>query len=191
MYQTRKLVRIALVVSLAGFSSTIYGQIKNAGIAPSAQPSQTPTNVVVVNSSIQPIPVGVNGTVPVRDVNTGTPLAVHNAMNVGFNNGVFFSYEVPAGKNLIVEYVSGRIVGAVASEHLRATMVTLFAANGGQIQRHFFVLSPIVTNDFTFSTPIKMYFGPGDIVGIGAERDAVGAAFNVEFQWGGRLVDAP
>jgi len=210
MTKLRRLFLCLLAISIVSICSTVYGQTKSSPVAPSAQPSQTPTNVLVVDPSNQPVPVSLIGNltvgldaasntvkidsssaVKIRDVNAGTPASFHTSFDGGIATGAWESFDVPANKMLVVEYVSVRVTGAVSTEHVRAMIQTAAAPFGVLFQRHFLVPTAIANDDFIFSAPVKMYFGPDESVGIGVQRSAAGASMLIEVSMSGRLIDTP
>lgn len=170
--------------------------------APTAHPSPSPTDVNVVNTpdvnvantvtahlDSNQVVVGNTGPIVTRDADGGEPVSLHATIAAGFAIGASRFYNVPNNKRLVVEFASARVMGANSSEHVRATIE--LGGGNSDFQRHFLVPTAIGTDDFVFSTPIKMYFAAGDVVSMSVSRDAAGAAMNVELQWSGRLIDAP
>jgi hypothetical protein len=135
----------------------------------------------------------VDNTVPLvtRDADGGTPVSFHAESPAGFASGQILNYHVPAGKRLVVEYVSMRVMGGDDSEHIRGTIEFAGGPITAVFQKHYLIPTAIASNDRLFSTPMTMYFGPGESVGIGFERNSAASTVELEVQLTGRLVDAP
>jgi len=204
---------IFIVAAILNMPSVSYGQ-KATTASPSAAPSPPTSNVKVVNTTNEPIPVSVAGTPSVNvgniptvnidpthntvkvdnDVSLvtrdeGIPFSLRATLPSGFVLGAFQFYNVPLGKRLIIEYASIRVTGATDAEHIRASIETGGGPNGTVFQKYYIPRTALGTDDYVFATPIRVTFGQMETASVGAERDATNAAMQVEIQISGRLVD--
>ena len=128
--------RTAAMILLASSISTIYAQ-GNGNNQPAGQAIATATNVVVTNTSAQPVPVTVtnpasssvtiNNTaaqpVPVKNRDDGAYQPFYLARTLSLTSAIgtnVYSDPVPAGKRLVIDSVSAQVtiqqsIGATAS----------------------------------------------------------------------------
>ena len=161
-------------------------------------------DVRVINKTTEPVPVTLQGTagpVPVSiqgtaQIDTSSPIPVRDVdrqvqqpVQFSLFNPPGNTYTVPAGKQLVIEYVSGGL-GITSS--------------GGAFAEIFIEVSPGITHiipgtpvsyadgnpgglGFAFSQPCRIYAGPGATVKFHGSQGVLLSTLNVS----GYLVDAP
>ncbi len=210
-----------MAATMAGIAGVGMVIATGNGPVTAAPPNQGPQQVLVVNGGAQAVPVVAQGTTEVagmvsvgntvtthldsnvvtvdtstpldtRDTDAGTPVSIHLSGSAGgFSVGATRFYSVPGGKRLVIEHVSGRLIGGADGEHVLAK-IEWAGGFGGSTQKHYLIPTALAGDDRLVSTPIRMYFGPGELVGVGYERNAATSSMDtMEFQLSGRLVDVP
>lgn len=202
--------RAAAGVALAGILAVSASSPSRA-----APPNQGPQQVVVTNTDTQPVPVTavgtttvtgtvtanlssnqviVGNTAPIRTVNAATYVHFSATINVPAG-GSFFganAFAVPAGKRLIIDFVS-----AGTSVLPSGDFLVLFVQWGGTLsggqgtnQRHALITTPLPNGSYIASQPLTMVFEPLDIVQLGAAHAPTSAAASAELDVTGHLIDA-
>lgn len=202
---------IALIGQLA-LIVTIVALVPLVSRGQGKQNAPPPFDVKVINSPSEPVPV--TGTVSVSNLG-GTPLPVRDVDNPArqpfqaniieappfIPNPVFFT--VPAGKRLVIEYVSADI--QAASQCASAPRYALTTTAGGVTLEHFFYTKDAGTvglsvNDvrraFGLSQQTRIYADPNTQVTVDIRTGTFPACgFNVNEGSGirvsGYLVDVP
>ena len=151
-------------------------------------------DVRVINAPSEAVPVSVQGTakidtsspIPVRDVDWRPQQPVQFSL---FEPGTR-SYTVPAGKRLVIEYVSG---GFGINSNGGAQAVVFLEVSPGSA-RHVFPGTPISYNDgaagglgFAFSQSCRTSVGPGATISMSGGQGVFLGSVNVS----GYLVDVP
>lgn len=161
---------------------------------------------VAALSTIPSRPVsGAQGPDPV--IVTNTPLFMRDVDNparqpfqMGFpftmNSGtqqVFQSFTVPAGKRLVIEYVSMGSGSVPVGQHLFIIITTTVGAVGAF---HFVAVTPQgsipppnAADTFVASQPMRVYADPGTTVTIQMQRDSADGACGPNLTVSGYLVD--
>ncbi len=194
----RKLKAPALTA--AGLAVLIAGMIlgtPEVAFAPPAMP------VIVTNTPANPVPTAAQGTTAVQITNT-SPVAVRDVDNParqpfqaqdasGFSpqNEALFLFSVPAGKRLVLEYVTASILvtsGRKAGFFVRTTVTD---ANGV-----FHWMNPVPHGTFAnvgwdvwvVSQPVRLYAAGGTQFLLGAFADGPGGG-SATVTFSGYLVD--
>lgn len=223
MTVTRKLAGLAATtVGILGVAAAMTTVGTTSVTA--APTSPTPQSVLVVNSAAQPVPTvatgttAISGTVSIgntvtahldsnqvildntvplvtRDADGGTPVSAR--VTFPLQQGIVGSggiFAVPAGKRLIVDYVSGRVTGGNGDERVRGTIELSSSQGSVPLQRHHLIPTIIAPDEVIFSAPIRAYYGPNETLAMRAERRQdvfPTTVLQCEFQLSGRLVDIP
>jgi hypothetical protein len=219
--QRTLVITIAVFVLLGGsdLSQTAFGQKVRE---PEAQPSPLPPpiNAIIVNTPAQSVPV--TGTVNVGNLGA-SPLPVTGTVNVGnlgdnplpvrdVDNPVrqpvqftgqcsqtgrlfclMFSYQVPAGKRLVIEYVSisanapaGQVVAWGISTNVGGRQVAHFLPNTSPAAEFFEPFAQM-------GVPVQLYADPDpdNPVLMIAARNGEGASVTFRGSFSGYLVNVP
>jgi hypothetical protein len=163
------------------------------------QVAQAAQSVFINNTATDPVPVAVQGTTHVRDVD-------HPARQPFQRQGVFFidvdalagadQIEIPAGKRLVLEYVALTTNPRVEEDDgislfLFATCASCGPEAGLRILLHN--QGTLVNGQFTAlvgSQEIRLYADPGTTLKVVAERDHVtGSTLFVNYTLVGYFVD--
>jgi hypothetical protein len=174
----------------------------NVGITgtPSVQVSNTPTVNLAADTlvKIQNQTANDGNAVPIMVRDSDSPgrhpfqVRVDFPINDGTNEGESGGIRVPAGKRLVVEYVSANITLPSGQKVLEVWVIT--TQNGSAIQ-HFFSTafqgtSNILTGYFTISQQTRLYSDPSAIsAGIVVFRNALSGSGFVSFRISGYLID--
>ena len=185
----RNIISIAIISLMLGCFALLPAT--QAGSQPQSPGTQ---NVNVVNTPNVNVVNTIASSVPVRDVDNPTRQPFHAEVVGGFADGASTTGDitiatVPAGKRLIIEYVSGfgEMLGndslvslAVDQFHLRITR----QGSNADGSRDYFVASQLVRMDFSH---------PGEAVSVLGERDSnLGEnPSSVTFTISGYFVDCP
>jgi hypothetical protein len=175
-------------------------------LAPIPALSQSKQNVTVVNPVTNP--VNVRGTVDVG--NSVVPVEVSNAdpipvslgqpeviqeqcQGTAFNgdrNAGCQIYIVPAGKRLVIEYVSATVSPEFDSiDHIQ---IAITPVGGGLIRfLHQLVGVTYPSGNYVVSQPIKMAVNTGERVSVGFTRTDTTSTKSMVFHVSGSLIDSP
>lgn len=177
--------------SLTAATLTLLGLIVSmTGAGPAT--AENPKPVVVVNDPLVQAQqsgswnVGINGAiqvgnsasspVPVRDVENPAREPFSASLNCSntISNGCAGSVSVPAGKRMVVEFVSGRVSVGSGNELTSVLIVT-----GGK--EHFLLAhkspaTPTSGTRFDVSQPLRLYSDPGGDVSLHVEISGIGAS---------------
>jgi hypothetical protein len=111
-------------------------------------------------------PLGVASPLMVRDLDNPARQPVYFSQSLGLDG----PFTVPAGKLLVIEFVSGAII-VVDNVERRARgsfAITFSDSSGGQFKLHFLVgdITTVFPGSFTYgiSQMVKLYAGPGTVV---------------------------
>jgi hypothetical protein len=189
-------ITIAMLLGAFVFSGALTGN--SYGAAP-------PGEVKVINSSAQPVPTVLTNT-PTMKVksDTNNPVFIQDVDNparqpfqqkLNFNIADGFSEvcmpiaTVPAGKRLIIEYVSARVT-IPGGHKLRA--LNVFTHLNGDFAYHHLVPTPTnVFNEYVVGQTVRLYADPNTQVNICAARDNGDGIAPVLATISGYLVDLP
>ena len=208
-----RLLSVAIIV----FIATTLGS--NGAVRTLAQ---TVSDVVVKNTMSNPVPVKAVGTtivsvnnpitapvwtwvrnpatipVWVRDVDSARqPLQAQYDFEI--NEGSYgwaglTALTVPAGKRLVLEYVSFRLT--IPQGQNPQDGLTIEVTNGGKLVQYWLVpptYSGTLGNTYVYvsSEPVTLYGDPGTTVGVGASRSALTGTARVRVSLSGYLVNVP
>lgn len=184
--------RIALAAVVIG---TIGGAFAQGNNQPSGQAGGTGTsNVVVTNTAAQPVPVK-NLDNPAKQ-----PFQWHNSGVVATGSDrADFTFQVPAGKRLVIEQLSGEASVVSSSGTVPRFLIASFA--GGAVASGY-APATYVGNDLGMAPAVyanqqlRMYADPGTTVSVEVQRstDNVGGYsghVNFTVSVTGYLVDIP
>lgn len=199
--------RQAIFVLLAG-AFVLAAHVTGLGQNP--KPTPAPVNVTVVNTPSQPVPV--TGTVNVGNLGS-SPLPVTGTVGVENAAGgslltrnldsptrqrVFHSfysqdtgYIVPAGKLLVIDYISGIVVKA------QTDSAPMMEVNDIRVPSRFYYLVPNSWNDlfgerrWVWGTQTQMFFPAGSFVDVHELSELTGSSGVANFTYHGYLVDVP
>ena len=134
-------------------------------------------------------PLGVSSPLMVRDLDNPTRQPVHFSQSLGDE-----PFTVPAGKLLVIEFVSGaiRVVDDVQFRDRGTFPITFSDSSGGQFRVHFLVgdITTVFPGSFTYgiSQMVKLYAGPGTVVRLFGS----GSTFSfASLSMSGYFVDVP
>jgi hypothetical protein len=167
-------------------------------------------DVRVVNTPAEAVPVSVQGTAKI-DTSSPIPVTLQGSAKIDTTNPIpvrdvdrrpqqpvqfsLFepsqrSYTVPAGKRLVIEYVSG---GFGINSNGGAQAVVFLEVSPGS-ERHLFPGTPVSYNDglpggvtFAFSQSARMFVGSGATISLSGCQGVLLGSVNVS----GYLVDVP
>ena len=151
-----------------------------------------PLNVNVVNT-----PLPVTGTINVGNLGDA-PLPVRDVENparqpVQFEFNGLNDYQVPAGKRLVIEYVSAEL-NSLASACTKA-VATLQTTAGGVEESHPFYLQLIGTvgtqRDYAVNQQTRLYADPNTMIQPGSRTAGCGGTVIESIVISGYLVDLP
>jgi hypothetical protein len=180
----------ALLLSLASLA---------CAIAASAASAEKPTPVIVTNPSVtvdvanaEPIPVTVSASAAFRPI-APTGFSAELSLPDGtFGDAIF--YDVPAGKRLVIEYLSGQV--SLPTGQKLGTL-TVFLTVGTNRVRHDFPLTHQLTHagagkDFFVSSSLtRLYADPGSTIQLSVVRNLNTGAADGVVSFSGHLVDVP
>jgi hypothetical protein len=189
-------ISFALLVGAFMFSGPLAGHSYGA---------PTAGDVKVVNTSSQPVPVAVTNTPTVklasdpnyptfvRDVDNPARQAFQDRLTFnladGFSEVCMPIAVVPAGKRLVIEYVSAR-VSLPGGQKLRG--VQLFNNLNGDFAYHYLMPAPTgAFNEYVVGQPLRLYADANTQVSICASRDLSAGTAQVLATISGYLVDMP
>ncbi len=191
------LVGVLVLVGVVAAVMPLAGRGQGIGSGP------PPQDVIVVNSSSQPVPVTGSVTVAnlgssrllVRDVDNPArqPFETNQSCSAGGALGCQLSFTVPAGKRLVIEYASMHAsipVGEVAE-------LSIVTSVAGTFVEHVLPLTPpsvpfaaggLVAR---VGQVVRLYADPGTVVFVNVGRSGVGSPTNFSVSISGHLVDVP
>lgn len=196
MYKFKKsLIGLIGLIALAAIATTItphlsYGSSGPAAAAPTAQTQ----NVNVVNTPT--VNAQQSGTWVVRDVDNPARQRIEATINVnlfdGQSVGLSTLTTVPAGKTLVVEYIS--IDGRLTNQRLVSTRVGAFMQDQDLGRSHFLTLTNEGVDQFgrqvfIASQSMRLYFLQGTDVVVTSERNSVDGFGFVTVTLSGYLVN--
>lgn len=196
MYKFKKsLIGVIGLIALAAIATTItphlsYGSSGPAAAAPTAQTQ----NVNVVNTPT--VNAQQSGTWVVRDVDNPARQRIEATINVnlfdGQSVGLSTLTTVPAGKTLVVEYIS--IDGRLTNQRLVSTRVGAFMQDQDLGRSHFLTLTNEGVDQFgrqvfIASQSMRLYFLQGTDVVVTSERNSVDGFGFVTVTLSGYLVN--
>ena len=174
------------------------------------KPSPSPVTAIVVNTASQPVPV--SGTVNVGNLGS-SPLPMSGVVGVENAVGgslltrnldgptrqrvfhVFFGqdtgYTVPAGKLLVIDYLSGIVVKPLTDS------APMMVVDSSLEPARFYYLVPNSWNDllgerrWVWGTQTQMFFPAGSSVNVHELSDLSGSGGVARFTYHGYLVDVP
>jgi hypothetical protein len=191
--RTAALTPLAVAFALLT-SVTAYPQTQSAQSYPPGPGGQAPTNstssVVVTNSAAQPVPTTVTNTVPTVIANSAAqPVPTSNAHDPAFqpfqkslqvsltlnqlDNIFYVLLQVPAGKRLVIENVSGWVdtfqtIGTIPR-------LALETVAGNSVGYRYLAMTDVghgggAAEDFVVTAPLRMYADPGTAVIVQLRR---------------------
>ncbi len=181
-----KRIIVLFTVLILGWGSS---GVAHAANNPPLNVNVTNTPLSVTTQGTTTISNGVNNPVPVISTEERTPYS-----NIKADGSICGTSEqnqcvVPAGKQLVIEHVSGYIFKAAATSSFQTTAREMFVKNPplGFLGSHLFLATKIngdqaITNVFVFGSPFKMRLSPN----AGYYFEDVTAVFVT-----GYLIDAP
>jgi hypothetical protein len=189
-------ISFALLIGAFVFSGPLAGN--SYGAAP-------PGEVKVVNTSAQPVPTVVTNTptmkiktdadnpVFVQDVDSPARQAFQQKLNFnladGFSEVCMPIATVPAGKRLVIEYVSARVT--IPGGHKLRAMNVFTNLNGDFAYHHLMPTPTGVFNEYVVGQQVRLYADPNTQVNICASRDNGDGIAPVLATISGYLVDLP
>lgn len=159
------------------------------GLTPTASPkaAQSAQDVTVVNTEKNPVPVFDVENPAKQPFQT----SVLSFIEAGSPSGHAF-FRVPAGKRLVIEYISGILSvpfgQSIVTFELTTTASRLTANHSVQIS---FAGVLAGSSQFTAGQLVKIYADPGTIVGVGAFRNTYTGTGRVSVTISGYLLDVP
>jgi hypothetical protein len=189
---------ISFVMLLAAF-------VFSGPLAGSSFGAPPPGEVKVINTSTQPVPTVITNTpttkiktdadnpIFVQDVDNPARQPFQQKMNFnladGFSEVCMPIATVPAGKRLVIEYVSAK-VNIPGGQKLRA--LNVFTNLNGDFAYHFLVPTPTgAFNEYVAGQQVRLYADPNTQVNICASRDTGDGIAPVQATISGYLVDLP
>ena len=173
--------------------SFALASVLTASLATGTAQSAVASLVQIVNTSANPVPT--------QDTDDGArqPVVINTTVdnNPNANQGITFGiYTVPAGKRLVIEYVT--TVGYVTDpEHIIGVQVQVhgFAQNDGPFIAIPLTASPAFylssSHYFAASQPVVMYANPGDSLDAEVISDGNTVGLEASFAIYGHLVNLP
>ena len=172
------------VVRRGGFVAFLAVVLLAGAGAGWADPPERP--VVVVNAPDQPVPVRVIAPAPQP---FQRPFALDWADGEGF---VTSTYQVPAGKRLVVEYAS---LSAYLPPDGQSIFVRILTTVGGQSAFHTLAVQKQedygVLKQFGAAHTVRIYADPGSTVQVSVGRVPFTSTANATVTLSGRLEDVP
>jgi len=158
-------------------------------------------NAQVVNSQSNPVPVTLQGSaqidtsspIPVRDVNNPAQTRVQIAVSRVFGDHEQNSpYSVPAGKRLVIEYVSG--LGSIQGGNAQVNGAKVVTTVDGESHAHIFPMNQPVAGDpakqCLFGQVTRLYADPETQVSIIPNFRGTADQIDVVANMSGYLVDS-
>lgn len=196
MYKFKKsLIGLIGLVSLVAIATAITPHLSYGSSGPTAAaPTAQTQNVNVVNTPT--VNAQQSGTWVVRDVDNPARQHIEATINVNLFDGQPVGLStlatVPAGKTLVVEYIS--IDGRLTNQRLVSTRVGAFMQDQDLGKSHFLTLTNEGADQFgrqvfTASQSMRLYFLQGTDVVVTSERNSVDGFGFVTVTLSGYLVN--
>jgi hypothetical protein len=191
----------AALLGLLGAAIAVVGTAEGAEATPATEVkvvngAETPALAVPVTAPA-PLPVAVAGAEPVlvQDVSSGVqPVHVGSGSSeltiASGQLAAFSTFQVPAGKRLVIEHFSGRLILPTGQQSRGATIDTRTATLDGTAttQRSHYDFQPDA-NYFFVEGLVKRYADPGTTVQVTVFRNATSGAGSFRWSLSGYLVD--
>ena len=196
MYKFKKsLIGLIGLIALVAIATAITPHLSYGSSGPgAAAPTAQTQNVNVVNTPT--VNAQQNGTWVVRDVDNPARQRIEATINVnlfdGQSVGLSTLTTVPAGKTLVVEYIS--IDGRLTNQRLVSTRVGAFMQDQDLGRSHFLTLTNEGVDQFgrqvfIASQSMRLYFLQGTDVVVTCERNSVDGFGFVTVTLSGYLVN--
>jgi hypothetical protein len=189
-------ISFAMLIGAFIFSGPLAGNSYGApppGEVKVINTSSQPVPTVITNSPIMKIKTDADNPVFVKDVDNPARQAFQQKLNFnladGFSEVCMPIATVPAGKRLVIEYVSAKVT-IPGGHKLRA--LNVFTNLNGDFAYHFLAPTPTgVFNEYVAAQQLRLYADPNTQVNICASRDNGDGIAPVQATISGYLVDLP
>ncbi len=166
-----------------------------------AEADPKPSSVVVTNTAANPVPITAPSSIPVKagDNPAFQPYQVEDDAGVISPNGYYktASFDVPAGKRLVIEFVS-ILVYLDSGDNLQEAVVTVSKPGGGVITHSLTRTATGPSNGclacgtFTVTQPLRLYCEAGaGALKVQTQRVNASGLYKTAFSVSGYLVDLP
>ncbi len=195
------------LITAISFAMLLGAFVFSGPLAGNSYGAPPPSDVKVVNTSSQPVPTVVTNTPTVKiKTDTDNPVYVRDVDNPAreaFQQDVTFTLPdnfsevcspltaVPAGKRLVIEYVSGKATFPAADQKLR-NMSIRTTLNGNQVYHYLAPMATGIFNEYVAAQQVRLYADGNTLPHICVSRGTLNDGIvTVQASVSGYLVDMP